>query len=160
MKVIIPTYGIFSDSKWSSDTFRVNEAYSALADIEKVFIYLDGDVTAEVDLTRTLQFANSIGNTKNITCKYFTVTFYKKGTVHIKMHPETQRIIDALNIYVARGRKWLPPHYGKAKYEDMDEKSQQVIDEFQGKDEYSKVLENPTHYLYEVSSESLMALPG
>ncbi len=160
MKVIIPTYGIFSDSKWSSDTFRVNEAYSALADIEKVFNYLDGDVTAEVDLTRTLQFANSIGNTKNITCKYFTVTFYKKGTVHIKMHPETQRIIDALNIYVARGRKWLPPHYGKAKYEDMDEKSQQVIDEFQGKDEYSKVLENPTHYLYEVSSESLMALPG
>lgn len=42
----------------------------------------------------------------------------------------------------------------------MDEKSQQVIDEFQGKDEYSKVLENTTHYLYEVSSESLMALPG
>lgn len=54
----------------------------------------------------------------------------------------------------------IPPHYGKAKYEDMDEKSQQVIDEFQGKDEYSKVLENTTHYLYEVSSESLMALPG
>lgn len=160
MKVILPTYGVFSDSSWCRDTFSVNEAYKSIADIEKVFNYLDGAITEEVNLERTLNIANNCGITKNIHCKYFDVTFYKKGTVHIKMHPETQRIIDALNIYVARGRKWLPPHYGKAKYEDMDEKSQQVIDEFQGKDEYSKVLENPTHYLYEVSSESLMALPG
>lgn len=155
MKAIVPTYGVFSTYSWDRDSFSVNEAYKALADIEKVFNYLDGCVTQEVNLTRMLQLASANGTTKNIRCKYFTVTFYKKGTVHIKMHPETQRIIDSMNIFVAKGRKWLPPHYGTTKYSDMDEESKRVIDEFQGEKAYEQVMEHPSLYLFEPSPQIL-----
>lgn len=148
MKVIVPTYGVFSDSKWSSDTFKVYEAYNTISDIEKVFNYLDGNMTASVDTFRMLDIANRNGITRNIQCKYFSVTFYKKGTVHIKMHPETERIIDALNIYVCKGKNWLPPSYGKAAYDDMTAEEQAVIDDFQGREKYEKVMQNPSLYLY------------
>ncbi len=158
MKVIIPAYGVFSDSKWSNDTFKVHEAYGALADIEKVFNYLDGNMTAAVDTFRMLDIANRNGITRNIQCKYFSATFYKKGTVHIKMHPETERIIDALNIYVCKGKNWLPPHYGKVSYDDMSAEEQAVIDDFQGRKKYKNVMENPSLYLYDEQNAGNMLL--
>lgn len=152
MKAIVPAYGVFSSYSWNSDTFKVHEAYSTIADIEKVFNYLDGNMTAEVNTIHMLDIANRNGTTRNIQCKYFSVTFYKKGTVHIKMHPETERIIDALNIYVCKGKNWLPPHYGKVSYDDMSAEEQAVIDDFQGKEKYEKVMQNPSLYLYEAEN--------
>lgn len=152
MKAIVPAYGVFSSYSWNSDTFKVHEAYNAIADIEKVFNYLDGNMTAEVNTIHMLDIANRNGTTRNIQCKYFSVTFYKKGTVHIKMHPETERIIDALNIYVCKGKNWLPPHYGKVSYDDMSAEEQAVIDDFQGREKYEKVMQNPSLYLYEAEN--------
>lgn len=149
MKAIVPTYGVFANNSWDRDTFKVHEAYSALADIEKVFNYLDGNMTVNVDTFRMLDIASRNGITRNIQCKYFSVTFYKKGTVHIKMHPETERVIDALNIYVCKGKNWLPPSYGKVSYDDMSAEEQAVIDDFQGREKYEKVMQNPSLYLYE-----------
>lgn len=149
MKVIVPTYGVFSNYSWDRNTFKVHEAYNSIADIEKVFNYLDGNITAEVDTIHMLETANRNGKTRNIQCKYFSVTFYKKGTVHIKMNPETERIIDALNIYVCKGKNWLPPSYGKTSYDNMSAEEKAVIDDFQGKEKYEKVMQNPSLYLYE-----------
>lgn len=158
MKAIFPAYGVFSDYKWSRDEFRVYEAYNAIADIEKVFNYIDCDSTSEVNLTNALENAAACGISKNIQCKYFTVTFYKKGTVHIKINSSAERIIDRLNIYVCRGRNWLPPSYGRKYYDDMTKEEQSVIDDFQGKEKYSCVVANPSLYLYETTNNNLLAL--
>lgn len=149
MKAIIPAYGCFATHSWDSTPLNVRACYGAIADIEKVFNYLNGTINDEVNTLTQLDRAASRGITKNINCKYFTVTFYKKGTVHIKMLPETEPIIDALNIYVCKGKKWLPPHYGKVAYDDMTAEEQAVVDSFQGKDKYEQVMQNPQIYLYE-----------
>ena len=44
--------------------------------------------------------------------------------------------------------------YGKVRYEDMDPEGQQVIDEFQGRDAYEKVMENPGCYLIDTSKNA------
>jgi len=154
-KVIIPSHGIFPDWEWSKDAFQVYEAHKHLEDIEKILNYLDGCMTAEVDLHFILERANHEGQTKKIHCKYFDVTFYKKGTTHIMFHD--QRIVDALNIYAARNRNWLPPSYGKSHYQDMGPEEQKVIDEFQGEEAYDQVLAHPDIYL---SGRIVLALPG
>lgn len=155
MKVILPIYDVFYTYSWAEDSFSASQAYEALADIEKVFNYLDGDVTAEVNTFNKLKIAAESGVTRNINCKYFSVTFYKKGTMHIKMHPKTERIIDALNIFVCKGKNWLPPHYGKKPYNEMNESEKKVIDAFQGKEAYEKVFNNPQLYLYEPNGSML-----
>ena len=116
-KVIIPTYGIFSSYSWHKETFEVYEAEKTISDIEKVFDYLDGDATTCVDLHGVLLRACEAGQTRNIPCKYFDVTLYKKGTMHIKFR--NQALVDRFNIYCCRKKNWLPPSYGRTAYKDM-----------------------------------------
>lgn len=154
-KVIVPTYGVFS--AWNGE-FDSRKAYDVLTDIEKSLNYLDGDVTAEVDLWRTIEGAKTQGQTKNIECKYFFATFYKKGTVHLKF--KDMRIIDTLNIYAGRCKSWLPPSYGNIKYNDLSEEEKAVINDFQGKESYENVMANKQQYLYEPQSQMSLALPA
>ncbi len=129
-KVILPIHGAFSDLYWSKDTFNVREAESEISDIEKVFNYLDGDATAAVDLHGVLLNACEQGQTRNIPCKYFDVTLYKKGTMHIKFR--SQELVDRFNIYCCRNKGWLPPSYGKARYSNMRAEERAVVDGFHG----------------------------
>ena len=76
-KVIIPLRA-FSD--WSGRFEPRYAAKSKLQDIEKCFNYLDGGLTEAIDLEQALQAAEDEGEPKNIQLKYFSVTFYKKGT--------------------------------------------------------------------------------
>lgn len=152
-KCIVPCYGIYTDRSWNTKAFDVHNAYKFLADIEKCLNYLDGAGTLDVSLERQLEYAANAGVTKNIHCKYFDVTFYKKGTCHITF--TNHYIVDVLNIYAANNRNWLPPSYGKVKYEDMTEEEKVVIDGFQGKESYSQVLANRDIYL----SGPTMTLP-
>ena len=144
-KCIVPCYGIYTDRSWNTKAFDVYNAYKFLADIEKCLNYLDGVGTLDVDLEQQLEYAASAGVTKNIHCKYFDVTFYKKGTCHITF--TNHYIVDVLNIYAANNRNWLPPSYGKKEYEDMTEEEKVVIDGFQGKESYTQVLANRDIYL-------------
>lgn len=129
-KVIIPIYGVFSSYSWSKETFNVHEAENTISDIEKVFDYLDGDATAEVDLHGVLLRACEEGRTRNIPCKFFDVTLYKKGTMHIKFR--NQALVDKFNIYCCRKKNWLPPNYGKSAYTDMTAEERTVVDGFHG----------------------------
>lgn len=141
-KSIIPCYGIFD--RWDGKP-RKYEAYGLLADIERILNFFDGNMTAEIDLSRQLELNFNNGITKNIQCKFFNVTFYKKGTVHITFTcPE---LIDRFNIYAAQNKKWLPPSYGKKLYKDMTDEEKAVIDSFQGEKAYNKVLERTDYYL-------------
>lgn len=135
---------------------QAREAYDALGDIEKVFNYLNGRINDESYLWNILDRSFERGITKNIECKYFNVTFYKKGTVHITFRDEKD--VELLNIYAARSRNWLPTSYGKKQYKDMDVEERMVIDEFQGEPEYQKVMSNPSGYIFDIAQNSMLLL--
>ena len=157
-KVIIPTHGMFSSYSWSKDSFNVHQAESTISDIEKVFDYLDGDATACVDLHGVLLRACEAGQTRNIPCKYFDVTLYKKGTMHIKFR--NQALVDRFNIYCCRKKNWLPPSYGQTAYRDMTVEEQTVVDGFHGdgsegagEASYQAIMAKPAYYLAEPTKE-------
>jgi 16S rRNA A1518/A1519 N6-dimethyltransferase RsmA/KsgA/DIM1 with predicted DNA glycosylase/AP lyase activity len=141
-KCILPCYGVYD--QWDYKP-RKYEAYNVLSDIERILNFFDGNMTADVDLSSTIEQSFSLGITKNVKCKFFDATFYKKGTVHIVFTcPE---LIDRFNIYAAQQRGWLPPSYGKKQYKDMDAEEKAVVDSFQGAAAYAKVMQNASYYL-------------
>lgn len=135
-KCIVPTYGMYSQWSGKLDSYK---AYSFLSDIEKALNYLDGGLTREVNLEWQLRSAIDNGITRNIQLKYFKVSFYKKGTTHIVF--TNQELVDRLNLYASQRKGWLPPAYGKVKYEEMTQEEKDVIDSFQGKSAYEKIME-------------------
>ena len=163
-KVILPVNGMFSCYSWEKDTFSVHNAYSTISDIEKVFEYLDGNMSAPVDLLGVLECAHATGKTKNIPCKFFDVTLYKKGTMHIKFH--NQALVDRFNIYCSQKKNWLPPNYGRTAYADMDKEAQTVVDEFHGNGAegsgaaaYGEIMKQRGYFLAEPGGQ-VLALPG
>jgi len=157
-KCIIPTSGMFSSYAWKNETFEVSNAYKVISDIEKVFNYLDGGLTQEIDLEDRLNAANDAGITRNIECKYFKIDIFKKGTTHIKF--TNMDIVDRFNIYAAKKRNWLPPSYGKAEYSNMTAEEQSVIDDFQGEEAYNKVLMRKDYYLSDPAQTNSLLMLG
>lgn len=115
-----------------------------LADIEHALNYLSGN-TASSYVTYTLNQAEKSGQTKKIPFKYFTVTFYKKGTCHIEF--TDLELLKKLNIFGSQRKGWLPPAYGKKAYKDMDPEEKAVIDEFEGQASYENVFAHTDEYL-------------
>lgn len=162
-KCIIPTWGCFA-KRFKPDKhghyrdvpedIDARGCFSVLDDLEKALNYLDKGETGSVDLFSSLQSAATCGKSSNIVCKYFSVTFYKKGTCHIKFHD--QKIVDRLNIYVGRQRSWLPPSYGSVSYQEMDEESRRVVDEFQGREKYEEIMHCPNDYMIETNAMPLL----
>lgn len=163
MKVILPIYGVFSS--WSREAFELYEAEKTISDIEKVFDYLDGNMTAHVDLHGVLQTACNEGQTRNIPCKFFDVTLYKKGTMHIKFrNPE---LVDRFNIYCCKHKGWLPPSYGKARYSNMQATEKAVVDSFHGDGKegsgekgYNVVMARADYFLSEPVNEVPLLMAG
>ena len=154
-KVIIPVYGIF-DEFYNKP--RAYKAYDVLSDIERILNFFDGNLTADVNLKETIESYFNQGTMKNIPCKYFKATFYKKGTCHLVFTcPE---LIKRFNIYAAKHRGWLPPSYGKKTYEQMDEEEKKVIDDFQGKEDYNIVLSKPEYYLNAPIKQNVLMIEG
>lgn len=106
---------------------------------------MSGSTNADHYLDVILQKAEKEQQTKNINFKFFTVTFYKKGTCHITFKDE--ELLKKFNIYGSQKKGWLPPCYGKKSYEDMTEEEKGVIDEFEGKESYQEVWSHPDQYL-------------
>lgn len=161
-RVIVPFYSI-NTSRYGGgaygywgDKLDVDNCYKCLSDIEKTLNYLDGNMTKTVNLREILNEAAETGQTKNIQCKFFKVTFCKKGTVHITF---TNRVLlDKFNIYASQRKGWLPPNYGKVRYDDMDTESKEVVDSFQGKDAYKDVMEKASYYLAPVTDGGIYML--
>lgn len=155
-KVIIPCYGLYDEYDGLPRKYK---AVEVLADIEKILNFFDGNMTADVDLASKIEDSFNQRQTKNVPCKFFTATFYKKGTVHITFTcPE---LLERFNIYAAKNRSWLPPSYGTKKYKDMDSAAQKVIDSFQGEKQYEKVLKNTGYYLASpIRMDSMPLLTG
>jgi len=137
-KVIIPANGCYANG-WKGmelDKYRIRDV---IFDLERAMNYLDNGETelrfnpeCEIDMAN-MEHTNKVGFT------WFDCTFYKKGTCHIKFKPSAKRIIDRLNIFAGQRKGWLPPNYGKVRYEHMTQKEKAVIDDFQGKEAYDNV---------------------
>lgn len=154
-KVVIPMHGVFDDWEFHRDFFRCYELEHKISDIEKVFNYLSDGTTDGVSVENVIYWANAQQKNRNLHFKYFDASIFKKGTCHLKFTDEA--VVDALNIYVGKHKNWLPPSYGKVAYDDMTSEEQAVIDDFQGREEYEKVLANPDKYLFETTG--MLALP-
>lgn len=154
-KVVIPMYGVFNEWEYSSEFFRCYELTHKIEDIEKVFNYLSDGTTAGQSVDTVVYWADKQHKNRNLHFKYFDANIFKKGTCHLKFTDEA--VVDALNIYVGKHKGWLPPSYGKVKYDDMTAEEQAVVDDFQGREEYEKVLANPDKYLFETTG--MLALP-
>lgn len=116
-----------------------------LKDIEKVFNYLDGRDNNHADIESVLKKAEKECHTEGIKCKYFTISFYKKGTCHIKFRDED--LLKKFNLFGSQRKGWLPPAYGKKQYKDMTEEERKVIDDFEGEENYNKIMNNTSFYL-------------
>ena len=148
-RVIIPLHGFhrrWEDGKAEFDPFREG-AYTELCDIEKVLNYLDNGETTEIDISERLHRAQELRQTRRIELKYFEVTFYKKGTCHIKFTNE--RLLKKLNIYGSESKKWLPNGYGRKRYEEFRPEEQSVIESFEGRESYQETLMESQYYLFE-----------
>ena len=152
-KVIIPlkAYDTYYTDRFQPTHYDV---LRKLKDIEKCFNYLDGGLTEAVDLEESLKFAEEYGETKNIQLKYFTVTFYKKGTCHIVFNDD--ELLKKFNIFGSQHKGWLPPSYGKKSYKDMTAEEKAVVNEFEGEKEYSKVMSNRKYYLFDGNNLNLL----
>ena len=152
-KVIIP---LKAYDDYYTDRFQPThyDVLRKLRDIEKCFNYLDGGLTEAVDLEESLKFAEEYGETKNIQLKYFTVTFYKKGTCHIVFNDD--ELLKKFNIFGSQHKGWLPPSYGKKSYKDMTAEEKAVVNEFEGEKEYSKVMSNRKYYLFDGNNLNLL----
>lgn len=147
-KVILPWMNAWGHYNGSYDPASY-EIIEKLADIEKALDYLSGSSGNERGIRETLHEIKKIGQTKKIPLKYFTVTFYKKGTCHIEF--TNLELLKKLNIFGSQQKGWLPPAYGKKSYSDMDEEEKKVIDEFEGVESYMETMTNSDYYLYSAS---------
>ena len=151
-KVIIPMYDTWG---WSGNYNPSYQACSKLSDIQKVFDFLDGKPSNTDDVSTTLKQAEKELQMKKIPLKYFTVTFYKKGTCHIEF--TNSDVLQRFNLFAARGKGWLPPTYGKKAYKDMNTEERKVVDSFEGEDSYNRVMMRRDYFLGDTAPIALAA---
>lgn len=144
-KVILPARAF--DQIFKKMRVAGYEIINKFSDMELAFNYLAGCPGAYVGVGSVLDCAEKTGQTKGIECKYFNLTFYKKGTVHIVIKDE--ELLKKLNIFGGKGKNMLPPSYGKKHYNEMSPEEQAVVNDFDGSEvAYEKVISNPAAYLY------------
>ncbi|MGN0499610.1 MAG: DUF4942 domain-containing protein [Ruminococcus sp.] len=150
-KVIIPmiTYTFYG----SLESYCIAHM---LSDVEKVFNYFEGNEITSGNIMGILERNVKMGVTRKIELKYFYISIFKKGTVHIEF--KDQKLVDRFNIYACQHKNWLPPTYGKIHYDDMTAEEKEVIDSFQGKKEYEKVVCEKDYYLRPVVPENVLSL--
>ncbi|WP_445369531.1 DUF4942 domain-containing protein [Methylomonas sp. BW4-1] len=85
------------------------ESERLLADFDKVFALLDGKIEADVSLVSVFrQHFHELRVGKRIGGSYFDVRYYSGvGTIHF--FPKSKTLIDRMNRWVGRQRRWLPP---------------------------------------------------
>ncbi|MGG0308397.1 DUF4942 domain-containing protein [Priestia megaterium] len=151
-KVIIPLNGY--NEFWGKYEPTSWKVLDKLKDIEKVFNYLDSGLTEDINLTDELKMAEHYQETKKIELKYFYVTFYKKGTCHIEF--KDMELLHKFNLFGSQKKNWLPPSYGKTSYKNMSAEEKEIINQFEGEQSYSKVMQNKAYYF--VNTDELLKL--
>ncbi|KSZ59684.1 hypothetical protein Z045_05825 [Rhodococcus pyridinivorans KG-16] len=117
-----------------------------LADVVRVFAYLDGKLTSDMtQLEDALRAARESQQTKGVDLGYVTVDFFKKGTVHITF--KRSDLLKKFNLIGSQRKGWLPPNYGAKSYEAMNQEERDVVDSFEGRDSYADTVERHEFYI-------------
>lgn len=144
-KVIVPINGYQTYSYSSKKELDYYYVTKQINDIVKALKYLDGN-SEQFDCANLIQEIKSdVSKHKNIELPYINITFYKKGTCHIVFRDK--KLLDKFNIFGSQKKGWLPPSYGKKSYQEMDKEEKDIIDVFQGENEYEKILLEKDYYL-------------
>ena len=159
-KVVIPYCqswdGIFKKFDFWYYGYGSN-VFKILDDLEKCLAFLqigDSEYIYDIDLNNQLKVYQQQQITKKMQFRYFDVDVFKKGTMHIKFRDLD--LLKRFNIYGCQHKGWLPPSYGKKSYKDMNAEEKQVIDEYEGRQEYEKVYANRENYILDVGQRMLL----
>ena len=141
-KVIIPIYASYGNpflgysGQWKLDY----AAERKLADIDVVMNYFNGlSVYDSISNALERNFANGISS--SIRSTYFTITAYKKGTIHLTFNDEGT--LRRFNVAACKGKGWLPENYGASVYDELPTEEKDVVSSFEGKQSYNKYLNQP-----------------
>ena len=151
-RVIMP--GHPWDTIWGK--WRFSNVARELADLEKCLTFLNGGLPPAISIAAALGRADELQQSSDIAGSFFSVTGYKKGTLHVRFL--RRDLLDRLNRFGAQRKQWLPPSYGKRKYSDMDAAERAAVDSFEGQDSYAKVMADPGKYIIE--SAGMLQLAG
>ena len=130
-KIILPFRAEYGNRLYSDKIDFLN-------DIDMVFNYFDNNnlqnnlleyteptgYKTNISTTNTAEIVAgylSMGETKNIKTRYFTITFYLRGTVHLVFNDLD--MLRRFNLFVAKKRGWLPMNYGytaKQEFKDFE----------------------------------------
>lgn len=159
-KVVVPYCncwdGIFKKFDFWHYGYGSN-VFKILDDIEKCLAFLqigESELDYAVDLSGHLKVCQERQETRKLQFRFFDVDIFKKGTMHIKFRDE--ELLKRFNIYGCQHKGWLPPAYGKKSYKDMNAEEKQVIDEYEGQQEYEKVYANRENYILDVGQKMLL----
>lgn len=163
-KVVIPYCqswdGIFKKFDFWYYGYGSN-VFKILDDLEKCLAFLqisDSEYIYDIDLNNQLKVYQQQQITKKMQFRYFDVDVFKKGTMHIKFRDLD--LLKRFNIYGCQHKGWLPPSYGKKSYKDMNAEEKQVIDEYEGQQEYEKIYDNRENYILDVGQRMLLTDGG
>lgn len=136
-KVVIPIYSgwgspfIGWNGGWKLDT----SAARTLHDIDLVMNYFNG-LSSYFSMPQAIESAFEYGQSRKIHSTFFTITTYKKGTIHLTFNDsETLR---RFNRAACIGKNWLPQDYGAKPYEALSLEEKSVVDSFEGKKSYEQ----------------------
>ena len=134
---------IFRCSAWGDYSGRFEPGWNAescLSRIERTLHYLDtnGKKYNGDELRATLKAAEESRQSQNVQFRYFTATFYKKGTCHITFTNDD--VLKSFNLFASQKKGWLPPSYGKKSYHDMSKAEQKIVDSYEGEASYTDTL--------------------
>lgn len=152
-KVIIPVNGYRTYSFTSKTELDYHYVTKQINDIVKSLKYLDGNSEPFSCNDIIDKIKDDPAKHKNIELPYINITFYKKGTCHIVFTDE--KLLKRFNIFGSQKKGWLPPSYGKASYQEMNQEDKNIVDEFQGKEDYENTLLEKDYYL---SDNSILML--
>lgn len=159
-KVIIPIYGGYGNGAFTDYNGKWKLGYDVarnLRDIDVVMNYFDG-MSGYISIAEALENAFRHGQSSKIVSTYFTITVYKKGTIHLTFNSDD--ILRRFNIMACKGKKWLPDDYGNRAYNEYPEEAKEVIKSFEGEESYSQNLNLPIFAAKNTLSNTLQLEAG
>ena len=144
-KVIIPVYASYSErgpfvNDYTGEWELHHSVGRELLDIDVVMNYFDG-MNEYYSIYDALAYHLRQGQSTNIESTYFTITVYKKGTMHLTFNDEN--ILRRFNVAACKGKGWLQCNYGDKAYGRMSPEERNVVDSFEGKKSYDRNLRQP-----------------
>lgn len=154
-KVILSCYGVY-DSRFNYwRAYRLDIIMNTLTELEKILNYFSNGILSFLDCSEIIcsQVNSDYKSGTRIKCAYFDVAFFKKGSCHIWF--TDLEVLKRFNCYGGKKKNWLPPHYGKVRYSDLDNDSRNIVDSFEGSKSYNESIETGS-YNFELTDIKLL----